>query len=776
MVQAHTIIPSLEPLGDCLNLSKFLYDVRRPIMVGVPEDVVLLLRALCLAGLIATPALVILSRARLRGRTPPAFPTRYRTRAARACMAAAALTMAWAMRILGDRWGNIQDGMPFVWLGGALFLVAMALRRPALPVWPGEAGSAATAKDPAWLLAVRAALAAAGAAVVVALSDLMQRALPSYPVQVGAWALGVTAFVVAAMPGGAWAAAWRGLRDSWKEARGEWLFVLACTGAALALRLIQLESALPILFGDEAPFGRDTVALLLGARVSLFAPGHQGHPWLFPAMQAPLVSALGHTLTAVRLLPACVGALTAPATYLLGREMFDRRVAAGAAAFLATYPVHVHFSRLGLNNIFDSLFAALTFALLLRGLRTGGRLSFALAGVSLGLGQYFYSSGRLLLVLIAPYLVYLALARGRLMRAHWRGLATMLGAAALTVWPAFHHLYVYGVSLVFRAPLTSILMAPPGHETAIETAQESGQLGDLIAHQLSYSVLGYIHIPDQFHFYGGQTAMLLPAAAGAFLLGVMWAFWRWAHPPELLLLAWIALTALLGGALLVSPPGYARYVIVTPALAVMVAMGLVRTVDYLLPALSPASLFRLIPPAALTRAAGLARLLVRVALPVLSGRRRLVASLAASLTALLVVVNVGYYFGQHLDDLLNEIADRGWELRDLHTRIAALPPEMHVYIISSDIDLHAEAVMKYFLGDRVIEYVRDDPVDWVQWDSWVSRLERGSTLVIFVQPTRLDDLQALMRQLPGGMLLTPTEKLRRGVPYPIYIVQVDAGS
>lgn len=663
-------------------------------------------------------------------------------------MAGAVFAVVEAMVILGDARGPAEPGFSLLAVSALGFAAATLLRRPALPRWPAAAREPAPARDSPLALVARGALAAVCVFMVIELANQMERELPPYPVQVGAWAMAVTLFVVALAPPGAWASAWANLRESWRAQRPAWRIVLVCTGAALALRLVALENALPLIFGDEAPFGRDAIVLLNGARVSLFAPGHQGHPWLFPALQALPVWALGRSLTALRLLPALVGALTVPATYLLARELCDRRTAAAAAAFLATYPVHVHFSRLGLNNIFDPFFAALSFGLLLRGLRRGDRLSFAAAGAALGLGQYFYSSGRLLLALAAGLLLWLALTRWSLVRRRWQGLAAMLATAAVTVWPVFHHLYTHGIALVFRAPYTSVIMAPPGHIPDLQLAVDNGMLGNFVAHQLRYAFLGYIHIPDHFHFYGGGTAMLLPPAAAAFLLGVMWALRRWAHPPEALLLAWIGLTALLGGALLTNPPGYARYVIATPALAVVAAMGLVRTVDYLVsPPMTPS--------------------------PALAGRRRLARALVAAFAALLVAVNTVYYFALHLGDLRDEIPRVAWELDDLRRQIAALPPETGAYIISDEVDAHGHAALHYFASDRIMGYYQENPVDWARV---VSELARGEDLVLFIASRQLAGIDQLAALLPGGTLCTPTTRLPLGVPYTAFRVWLDPES
>lgn len=571
------------------------------------------------------------------------------------------------------------------------------------------------------------------------LNNLMERGKTENLGEFGLWALAIALYMIAVVPVRAWQDGWCGLRAAWRERPAEGFFVIGVTVWALLLRLMRLNSALPVLFGDEAPFALDAMQIANGADVMVFTPGHQGHPWIFPVMQAPFVALLGRTLLAVRIWPVVFGTLTVLAVYFLAREMFDRRIAMVAAVFLAGYPVHIHFSRIGINNIIDPFFGALAFGLLWRGLRNGNRAAFVLAGIALGLGQYFYSGGRLLLVLMVGYWVYLLLFRRSVARMRWRGLLAMAGALVVTVWPTFYYLYANHIPFVYRARLTSIVESTNGPSIAA-MAVADGTIHELAAGQLRDSFLGYIHVPDRFHFYAGQTAMLLPPAAMLFVLGGMWALWRLrgglalrAKGAPLLLLAWVTLTALLGGALMRKTPGYARYVIAAPALAVLVALGLVWTVDFF------------------TR---------RVA-PFVGRRRDWVHVGMAAWLAVMSVAGVNYYFNRHLDDLMDGMKPATWEVRDLRLRIAALPYKAKVHIISSELNMHLRGVVRYFDGGREVTYHEETPVDW----AFLDRLTPGYHYVFFFPTSRMQDLQILQQKLPGGRLLTPPYVLRKGVAY-----------
>ena len=53
---------------------------------------------------------------------------------------------------------------------------------------------------------------------------------------------------------------------------------------------------------------------------------------------------------------------------------------------------HIHFSRIGLNNIWDPLVMVLVWGLLWMGWQENDRRAFGLAGLTLGAGFYLYTS------------------------------------------------------------------------------------------------------------------------------------------------------------------------------------------------------------------------------------------------------------------------------------------------------------------------------------------------------------------------------------------------
>ncbi|MCL4255579.1 MAG: glycosyltransferase family 39 protein, partial [Anaerolineae bacterium] len=91
--------------------------------------------------------------------------------------------------------------------------------------------------------------------------------------------------------------------------------------------------------------------------------------YLYSSIQRIFSDVFGSGLGVFRLTSALFGALTIPAVYWLARELFDRPTAWIATLFIMTFPPHIHFSRIGMNNIADPLFGVLALASLIHAIK-----------------------------------------------------------------------------------------------------------------------------------------------------------------------------------------------------------------------------------------------------------------------------------------------------------------------------------------------------------------------------------------------------------------------
>ncbi len=424
--------------------------------------------------------------------------------------------------------------------------------------------------------------------------------------------------------------------------------VLALSAAALAVRFWMLATSVRTLV-DEGHFALGIAYVWQYPDLRLLEPMPTvaSFPFLYSYLQAQAVALLGRDLDGLRAASALLGGLTVPALYLLARTLYDRLTALLAALILLTFVPHLHFSRLGLNNIADPLFGTLALALLARGVQTGRRLDFALGGAALGLTQYFYDGGRMLF----PVLAATWLGAGLLVwrpRPAWRGLLIALVVFVLVAAPVY--LALIGLDLPFFNRLDSAGFNPEYWARD----REPDTLATRWTH-FKHAAALLVNSPENTYLYyylylGGTHPLVHEALVPAFLLGVVLAGWWWRRPGVLPLL-WV-LGTLIGNALIVESAVSTRYVVVFPALALLVAVGLRWT-------------WRLVGP---------------------WGRWRGAAEKALIGAGLGIALwQGGLYFGPFLDGFNQEVrAHIDYDVDDALLRARAFPPNTHLVIVGND--------------------------------------------------------------------------------------------
>jgi 4-amino-4-deoxy-L-arabinose transferase-like glycosyltransferase len=307
--------------------------------------------------------------------------------------------------------------------------------------------------------------------------------------------------------------------------------------------------------------------------------GMAAFPWLFPYFESGAIALFGHTYTGVRFVAVLFGTLTIPALYVLAKQLFDRPTALIAALFLATFPPHIHLSRLGMINAADPFWGTWMLAFLARGIRCGRRSDFVLAGLCLGMTQYFYEGGKLLFPALAGvWMVLLVIFWRKNFRL--RNLGYMLLTALLVALPLYAVLATWNFSFSPRMDATGATGLDWG--AILSLADGAAALRHYIDANLLPPLMHLIQRPDTSHFYyGGDTALILVYMLPLFFLGLFHAIWRW-RVAGVLTLLWVALT-IFGNSLLqeVANAWSARFMVVFPALALLMALGLRYTLPLL---------------------------------------------------------------------------------------------------------------------------------------------------------------------------------------------------
>ncbi len=538
------------------------------------------------------------------------------------------------------------------------------------------------------------------------------------------WGAGIWLTMVGLVPG--WAARrWRrrvarSLQAEWRT----WLLVGGLLLVALVLRLAWLATSPYIQAGDEAAFSIQAVDIKdkFHWQVNPFKYGVWHHPWVFHTMLGMAIEVFGQTTTASRFPSAILGALTTPAVYLMGRRMFDRRVGLVAAVFMAAYPLHVHFSRTGINQVGDPLFTALAFAFLTRALRDGDPMEAALAGLALGFSQYFYSAARIVPLLMVCYVGLYALIDWR---AIWRRLGVLFVTGVVASVVVFPNLY--SVYMDKERPISPRLDQVSIWKTGnVEAAADAGRLKEYWIDQLQRPFMAYVQIPDESGFYGAYNPVLGWYGGVPFLVGVAYTLRGWRDPRRAVLLAWVVATAVLGGVLLVDPPHFPRYISVAPGLAVLVALGLTW----------------------------IGQIAVRLALAlwVQAGRRR-----AGWLRRASWAVPVGLVIVLGLADLRTYVFDYlpqkliygepTVRLNEVVDIVRSFDERYRVrYFSSLELDMSGTDIGRYLLGDRQgTEFS-------AEIERWREVLEPGAYAFV-IAPERFNDVGGkLLFQMPGGEL------------------------
>jgi hypothetical protein len=376
-------------------------------------------------------------------------------------------------------------------------------------------------------------------------------------VAVLAWVLGIALTII----GG-----WRSAVGRRRIAPRQVLIPLALAGIAFIMRVYQVEHIPLVLSGDEASMGLSAVRFLEGETDNIFAVGWFSHPALFFYLQSKFIGLFGRTVLALRLPAALAGALTVAAVYLLGQALFGGRTGLYAALFLAFLHYHNHFSRLGLNNVWDGLAYTVTLGALWLGWQRSSRAGFLLAGLSLGLAQYFYVSSRLLLVLVPLWLLAAGLLDRVRLRRHLPDLCLMGLTALVTLLPLLFFFSQHPGDYLWPLQQATVLSAevrPPGAAT--------GLTGWLL--RLGEGFLAYTHVPLRFVWYTPGTPILRALPATLFMLGVLTRAFRPRDLRTWLLAGWLAVFGLAGG-LSDYTPAAQRYVAAAPALALAAGYGL----------------------------------------------------------------------------------------------------------------------------------------------------------------------------------------------------------
>jgi len=380
----------------------------------------------------------------------------------------------------------------------------------------------------------------------------------------------------------------------------DWLLVSMLTALALFLRLYRLNDFLPTMHGDEGEMGLLALLALHGngngtLPLPLFRTAFLDHPTLFHYLQAGSLWLFGESLNGLRTLSAIFGALCVPVVYGIGRLGWGRIAAIAASWLLAISHLHLHYSRIALNNIQSIWFIALFILLMMvafaktvripdpdeedetkQGTLFAPLVPYAWAGLVMGFSQYFYYGSRLIPVIAAPLLLFLLVKR----RLSWAqlmiiSLATLVAYAPLAEYysrnlPAFLN-RTQGVS-VFTPDGMAQLLGP--------NATWPTDLPLLFWEQVKRNAAFFVNYGDNSSFYYADSPAFDPLTVMLFWLGFGVLLARFYRFQEFALLMWLGLGFLLAGVATNNAPNGPRLIVVTTTVYLIGAILLQRLFNW----------------------------------------------------------------------------------------------------------------------------------------------------------------------------------------------------
>jgi hypothetical protein len=389
--------------------------------------------------------------------------------------------------------------------------------------------------------------------------------LPSPNLQLALFFGGILALLAACWPAGVR----ESLRGIWQQHRWECGLVLGLTLLAFAVRVYRLEGLFPLIYADEAPYLRGMRRMYEGESRFLASHVHNAALYLFSHHNALWFYAFGESLFAARFTNVLVGSLAIPSVYLAARRVVgDWRAGALAALLLLAQPVHVHFSRYGVNNIIDPTLGLLGWLLLWSALQYGGLWRWAGSAALLGWSQYYYTGAALWLMIIPTWAGLLAL-RHPIYIKRWLKGGIVFGA-------------VFGLLLLPRLvwywadPSDSTLAH--FNEVAFWRVDDGTPPEKIMEEQVTPSVRAFVDQVDRWpHFEpapNARSALTQPLGLLCFSLGLAFAGRYALHPGVLAGVLWLILGVFLGGVLTATPPSFARYITMTLPMAWLGGLGL----------------------------------------------------------------------------------------------------------------------------------------------------------------------------------------------------------
>ena len=292
-----------------------------------------------------------------------------------------------------------------------------------------------------------------------------------------------------------------------------WLVASGAVGVvAFAIRIYGIQSA-PVIGGDEVNAALFGLEILNGTVRNFFQSGWYEFPalwFIFPALSHgvfsdPVWALRGHAILA--------GSLSCVVFVWALRPMVTSFSAVAGGLLLAFFGLHVYFSQIGLNNIYDGLSMIVLLGLLARQSDSYASMRWGWIGLCLGLALYGYTSARVLPLLVIVWAVRMWWHRPQERNELLHGVAVAFAVMVVVIAPlAVHYLYRPDN---FMAPLVRfsfLTQVEPGVSLFARIERETGVTlpGQIVRHVwLSIKAMSIGPIDGWYRFPRGVVGPML---------------------------------------------------------------------------------------------------------------------------------------------------------------------------------------------------------------------------------------------------------------------------